>query len=280
MIRMRFVAMLGVFALFVAGVATYELHRRPAPAFIGATDHAHVAAAKAMLKSLSPPAGMAQDPYGTGCEIASAYCFTSSSVTPEAAAATMTTALVSVGGRVRSHVCGGARLVQHACEAIVDYQGSRIDLIAGPNLRRPGNASTHLRLTFSGADPSQPASASAPFGTWASVDPLPPAWTTGVTCTKPSGTGCFTFDQQIAGSPLISATTAQACATVRHAMEGRYNLAVDSDRPATATSTGGCTLLGHRYRTPGGRDGELLAVLVHRRDVSHIAVRVTMETAS
>jgi hypothetical protein len=277
MIRMRFVTMFSLFVVFLASYAAYE-HR--APAFTGATDPAHVSAAKAMLKTLPTPAGMTLDPYGTGCNITGLYCFTSSSVEPEAASAATTAALVAHGGRVRSHVCGGRDLVEHACQVIVDYHGSRIDVMAGPNLLRPGNARTHLLLSLSGADQRQPASASAPYGSWKSVDPLPAGWTTGVTCTKPAATGCLVFDQQVLASPVIAVTAAEACSTVRRVMEGRYNLAVNADRPATATHAGGCNLFGHRYRTVGGTDGELLYVSVVTKNASHVVMRVRLDATS
>lgn len=278
MIRMRFtVALLAVLALIGGGYA-WAAFDAPAAAWVGATDPAHVAAAEAMLRSLPTPAGMTLDPYGTGCNIAGSSCLTSSSVEPEAAAAAMTKALAALGGRVRSHACGSGGLVEHGCAAVADYRGSRIEVGAGHNLPRPGNARTYLRLSVSGAGRPQPPSASAPYGSWNSVDPLPTAWTTGVTCTRPRAIGCSVFDQPVAASPVISAGAAEACATVRRVMEGHYYLAIDADR--TATAPAGCSLLGHRYRSAGGTDGETLAVLVFAKDADHVVVRVMLQTGS
>ena len=63
-----------------------------------------------------------------------------------------------------------------------------------------------------------------------------------MTCARPAATGCLELDQLTTASPVISAGTAEACATVHRAMEG------------------GCTAYGHRYRTLGGADGETLYV--------------------
>ncbi len=46
MIRLRFITLLGIFGLLIAGYFAHELHGRPAPAFVGATDAAHAAAAE------------------------------------------------------------------------------------------------------------------------------------------------------------------------------------------------------------------------------------------
>jgi hypothetical protein len=68
MIKMRFmVALVAVPALIGGGYAWAALDA-PGQAWVAATDPAHVAAAEAMLAGVPRPAGMTQDPYGTGCD--------------------------------------------------------------------------------------------------------------------------------------------------------------------------------------------------------------------
>lgn len=274
MIGTRFVVMAGTLAVLGAGVAVHVADGRSGQRFVGATDAAHVAVTKAMLAGLPTPAGLTLDPFGTACDLRASACFTSSSVEPEKASAAMTSTLVAHGARVRSHACPSPRMVEHGCQVVVDYRGSGIAVTAHPGRR--GNPHTVMRLSVSGADAPQPALAAARYGSWASVDPLPSAWTAGVTCVQPSATGCSDFRQPTAASPVVAATTAQACAAVRRVMEGRYSLAVDTDRPATASDAGGCGFFGHRYRTVGGTDGEVLAVRVTTKDAGHVVVSVSL----
>lgn len=273
-IRKRVIAMVGVFVVLLAGLGGYEQFGRSAPAFIGATDPAHIAAATAMVKGLPAPAGMTLDPYGTSCDSAGAACFTSSSVQPEAVFATMTKTLVAHGARVRNRACGGANLVEHACMATVDYQGSGITVTAAH--AESTDARTFLRLSVSGVPMMSEESGSAAYGSWDSVDPLPAAWTTGVTCAQPASMSCNSFSQRREASPVISLSSAEACATVRRVMESRYYVEQNKDLPATAYPAGGCVVHGHRYRTVGGKDGEVLTVRVYTKDAGHVLVGVTL----
>jgi hypothetical protein len=225
------VALVAVLAL-IGGGYTWAALDAPGPVWVGATDPAHVAAANAMLAGLPTAAGMTQDPYGTGCDFATLYCFTSSSVEPEDAFAAMTKALVAHGGRVRSHACSSHGLIEHACDAMVDYRGAGINVVAGHSL--PGNALTHLRLSVADGDGRQRPPTSAPYGSWASVDPLPAAWTTGTRCVTQESAGCRRFEQMVGASPRVATPLAQACAEVRSRIVGSYFLINDVDSPASA----------------------------------------------
>jgi hypothetical protein len=276
MIRTRFmVALVAVLAL-IGGGYTWAALDAPGPVWVGATDPAHVAAANAMLAGLPPAAGMTQDPYGTGCDFATLYCFTSSSVEPEDALAAMTTALVAHGGRVRSHACSSHGLIEHACDAMVDYQGSGIDVVAGPSLPRPGNARINLRMSVSGADIREQSPASAAYGSWDSVNPLPAAWTTGARCVTQEPTGCRRFDQPLDAAPRVAAPLAQVCAEVRSRMAGSYYMISDVDSPASVGASASCGFFGHRFRTLGGHDGEILSVTAHALDPQHTALHISM----
>ncbi|MDX6243011.1 MAG: hypothetical protein QOE76_734 [Frankiales bacterium] len=274
MIRTRFtVALVAVLAL-IGGGYTWAALDAPVPVWVGATDPAHVAAANAMLAVLPTPAGMTLDPYGTGCDFATLYCFTSSSVEPEAAFAATTRALVAHGGRVRSHACSSHGLIEHACDAVVDYQGSGIDVVAGHS--RPGNALTHLRLSVTGAANPQRSPASAPYGSWSSVGPLPAAWTTGTRCVTQEPTGCRRFDQPLDAAPRVAAPLAQMCAEVRSRIVGSYFLINDVNSPPSALRSASCGFFAHRFRTLGGHDGEVLVVTVQALDPQHSALHLML----
>ena len=268
------VALVAVLALIGGGYAWAE-HHAPGPAWVAATDPAHVAAAKAMLAGLPSQPGMTLDPYGTGCDSPTSYCLTSNSVEPEAAFAAMTTALVARGGRVRSHACGSDGMDAHRCAAVVDYQGSGLDVWARPSLQ-PGNARTNLALTVAGADQSQQAPAPAPYGSWHSVDPLPAGWTTGTRCVTQEPAGCRSFAQPLDASPRVALPLAQVCAEVRSRMVGSYYLSSNLDSPASVGGAASCGLLGHRFRTLGGHDGEVLSVTVRALDPQHTALHILM----
>jgi hypothetical protein len=59
-------------------------------------------------------------------------------------------------------------------------------------------------------------------------------------------------------------------------MVGAYYLSSDLDSPASAGGPASCGLLGHRFRTLGGHDGEMLAVTVRALDPQHTALHISM----
>jgi hypothetical protein len=185
----------------------------------------------------------------------------------------MTTRLAARGARVRSHACESDAGENH-CIAVVDYRGSGIDVAAGPSLQ-PGNARTNLRLSVSG-DLSQEAAPSAPYGSWDSVDPLPAGWTSGTRCVTQEPAGCRGFEQLLDASPRVAVPLAHVCAEVRSRMVGSYYLSSNLDSPAPAGGAASCGLLGHRFRTLGGYDGEVLTVTAQALDRQHTALHIRL----
>lgn len=273
MIRLRFtVAVLAVLVL-VGGGYTWAALAAQGPAWVAATDPVRVAAARHMLDGVPTPAGMILDPYGTRCPGASSFCFTSNTVEPEGAFAAMITTLVARGGHVRSHACGAGGM-KHACSAVLDYQGSGIDVAAGLNL--PGNTRTSVVLSVAGADGRQQRVAAAPYGSWDSVDPLPAAWTAGTRCATQLPAGCRRFTQSLDASPRVAAPLAQVCAKVQSRMTASYYLINEVHSPASAAGPASCGFVGHRFRSVGAQDGEILSVTVRATDPQHSTLRITM----
>jgi hypothetical protein len=264
MIRLRFVALLGALVVLLGGYATYVAYFRPAPEFTGATDAAHVAAVKALVAALPTPAGTTLDPYGTWCDGAAAVCWTSTTQQPKALASALTKSLVAQGGKVRSHQCtddvapGGKRV--DACLAVLDYHGSRIDVTASSLNKADNGGRSNLRLASLLVTPIRNSNSSAALGPWATVDPLPAAWTAGVTCSRRTEDGCRGYHRPAAGSPVIALPLAQVCEGVRASMRGRFFFGIDEDKPATASTHAYCQIVTSRQRSLGGKDGELVIV--------------------
>jgi hypothetical protein len=281
MIRMRFVAMIGALALLLGGWATYNAWFRPTPELVGATDAPHVAAVKALVAALPAPAGATLDPYGTWCDGAGAVCWTSTSLGPKALASALTKILVAKGGKVRSDQCtddvapGGTRV--DVCGAVLDYHGSRIDVTASSRNKADNGGRSYLRLASPLATPSGNSNSSAALGPWASVDPLPPAWTVGVTCTRAAADGCRGYYRSAAGSPVIASTLAGVCDGVRAAMRGRFFFGIDEDKPATASAHAYCEIVASLHRSVGGRDGEL--VIVRATSVDPLSTTLTFSVS-
>lgn len=265
MIRLRFVALIGAFAMLLGGYRTYVAYLRPAPDFVGATDAAHVAAVKALVAGLPAPAGTTLDPYGTWCDAAAAACWTSTTQQPKVLASALTKSLVAAGSRVRSHQCvkPEARPTpapDGTCVAVLDYHGSRIDVVASSRGKPDNGGRTLLRLDSLLVTPSGSSTRGAPLDAWATVNPLPIAWTTGVTCVTPVDDGCRLYRQPGPSSPVIALPRARVCARVRAALRGRFFVGMDDDMHATPTAHGFCRIVAHRYRSLGGKDGEVVFV--------------------
>ena len=265
MIRMRFVALIGAFALLLAGYATYVTYLRPAPEFVGVADPAHVAAVTALIAALPAPEGATLDPYGTWCDAASASCWTSTTQQPKALASALTTTLVARGSKVRSHQClnseapGGEKTL--GCLAVLDYRGSRIELSASNGGRFDNGGRTFVRLDSRLVTPQQSSSHSQSLGAWATVNPLPPAWTIGVTCTRSDADGCRVYGQRETASPVIALPVAQVCDGIRASLRGRFFFGFDVDQPASASRPAYCHILAHRFRSRGDKDGEGILIL-------------------
>ena len=264
MIRLRFVALLGAFVVLLGGYATYYAYFRPAPEFTGATDTAHVTAVKALVAALPAPAGATLDPYGTWCDGAAAICWTSTTQQPKALVAALTRSLVARGSKVRSHRCthdvapGGKRV--DACMAVLDYHGSRIDVIASSPNQADNGGRTFLRVDSLLVTPISNSNSSAALGPWATVNPLPAAWTAGVTCSRPTEGGCRGYYRPAAGSPVIALPLTQVCEGVRASMRGTFFFGIDEDKPATAATHAYCQIVTSRHRSLDGKDAELVIV--------------------
>jgi hypothetical protein len=280
---MRLVALLGVFVLFVAGYATYVAYLRPAPAFDGATDPAHVAAVKALVAALPEPAGATLDPYGTWCDATAASCWTSTTQKPKTLVSALSQTLVAEGAKVRSHECmkPEARPIQApdgGCTAVLDYHGSRIEVTASSRGKSDNGGRTFLRVDSPLVNPMVNSDRSSPLGPWATVDPLPAAWTTSVTCIRAADGGCRAYGQPAAVSPVIALPLAQVCARVRASLGGRYFFGIDEETPATASTQAYCQIVTHRYRSLGGKDGE--GVLVRATSVDPTSTTLTFSVTS
>jgi hypothetical protein len=272
MIRLRFVALLGAFVALLGGYATYVAYFRPVPAFVGATDPTHVAAVKALVAELPAPAGATLDPYGTWCDGAAAVCWTSTTQQPKAMVSALTRSLVAKGSKVRSHQCttgedpGGGRDV--GCIAVLDYHGSRIDVTSSSPNKADNGGRSNLRVDSLLVAPTGNSNSSAALGPWATVDPLPVAWTAGVTCIRPTAGGCRGYHRPAAGSPVIALPLAQVCEGVRAAMRGRFFFGIDEDKPATPSTQAYCQIVASRHRSLGGKDAELVIVRATTVDAS------------
>ena len=275
---MRSLALLGAFVLLCAAYATFAAYSRSAAEFRGATDAGHVAAVKALLAQVQAPAGMTQDPYGTMCDQASASCWTSTTQQPADMVGALSAALASQGGKVRSHHCleadpAGAQTPDGAsgCEAVLDYRGSKITLTSS---RSPiaDNGGTWVRADSQGVTPSGDRFRSAALGAWASVDPLPAAWTAGATCVQPSADGCRTYQS----SASVAMPLTQVCSSIRSGMRGQFFIGLDRDQPATASRPTSCTIVGHRYRSLGSKDGEYLDVVATSAGPAATTLRVDL----
>ena len=281
MIRLRFVALLGAFVVLLGGYATYVAFFRPVPEFTGVTDAAHVAAVKALVAELPTPAGATFDPYGTWCGGPAAVCWTSTTEQPKTLASALTKSLVAQGGKVRSHQCtddvapGGKRV--DACMAVLDYRGSRIDVQASSLNKADNGGRTYLGLYSLLVGPSGNSNSSAALGPWASVNPLPAAWTAGVTCGRRSEDGCRGYYRHAATTPVIALPLAQVCEGVRASMRGRFFFGIDEDKPATASTHAYCEIVTSRHRSLGGKDGEL--VIVRATSVNPTATTMTFTVA-
>ena len=261
MIRLRFLTLLGAVVLGLGGYATYLAFLRPAPEFAGATDTAHVAAVKALVAALPASAGATLDPYGTWCDATAASCFTSTTQQPEALVSALSRTLVAKGATVRSHDCTEpqARPIQApdgACTAVVDYHGSRLELTASSRGESDNGGRTFLRIDSPLVNPITQGNRSTSLGPWASVDPLPAAWTTGVSCIKPADDGCRAYSQRAAGSPVIALPLAEVCNGIRASLRGPFFFGIDEGKPATGSAQAYCRFYVHRYRSLGGQDGE------------------------
>src|SRR4051812_42861837 len=211
--------MLGAFVLLVAGYATFTAYGRPGADFAGATDTAHVTAVKGMLATVATPAGTTLDPYGTLCDAASTSCWTSTTLEPAAMVSALSDMLVAKGSKLRSHTCLKAddTSVQtpdgnEGCDAVLDYRGSKIALTSRRSPLPDNGGRAVLRVDSPGVTPTPNRYRSTAFGPWASVDPLPAAWTTGVTCTQPTSEGCRRYSQHGKAAPVLAMPLAQVCA--------------------------------------------------------------------
>jgi hypothetical protein len=260
--------MVGAFVLLLAGYATYAAYGRPAADFAGATDAGHVTAVKAMVATVLAPAGTTFDPYGTSCDAASTSCWTSTTLGPEAMVSALSQTLVAKGSKVRSHTCLKAddTSVQtpdgnEGCDAVLDYRGSKIELTSRRSPLPDNGGRTFLRVDSPGVTPTGNRYRSTAFGPWASVDPLPAAWTTGVTCTQPTSQGCRRYSQRGNTAPALAMPLTQVCASIRAGLRDRFFFGLDVDQAASGSKPASCTIVGHRYRSVGSRDGEYLDVL-------------------
>jgi hypothetical protein len=284
MIRMRFVAMIGVFVMLLGGWATYDAFFRATPEFVGATDAAHVTAVKALVAGLPAPAGATLDPYGTWCGGASAGCWTSTTQQPKPLISALTKTLVASGAKVRSHECEKPEAAPSpapdgSCIATVDYHGSRIDVAASSLGKADNGGRDYLRIDSALVTPSgNYNSNTAPaLPSWASVNPFPAAWTTGMTCTKAvHSEGCRSYGQQSAASPLIALPRAQVCAAVVADLRGRYFIDMDEDLQHTGESF--CRVVAHRFRSLVDKDGE--SVFVVATSVSVTSTRLSFDIHS
>ncbi|MDX6256274.1 MAG: hypothetical protein QOJ11_2608 [Frankiales bacterium] len=276
---MRFAVLLGAFVLFLGGYATYVAYLRPAPVFDGATDPAHVAGVKALVAALPAPAGATLDPYGTWCDAAAASCWTSTTQRPKALVSALSQTLVARGAKVRSHECRQpeARPIQApdgGCFAVLDYHGSRLDVTASSRGKADNVGRTFLRVDSPLVTSTLISARSAALGPWASENPLPAAWTAGVTCTQPTEDGCRVYRQLAAAPPVLALPLAQVCAGVRASMRDRFFFTHDEDRPATTSAHATCHIITHRYRSLGGKDGELVSVSATSVDLASTTLRV------
>jgi hypothetical protein len=283
MIRVRFVALVSGFVLFLAGYATYIAYLRPAPAFEGVTDPAHVAAVKALVTALPAPAEATLDQYGTWCDAAAAACWTSTSATPRTLIASLSQTLVARGATVRSHECvkPEARPIQApdgACLAVVDYHGSRLDLIASSRGKSDNGGRTYVRVDSLLVNPIVNGDRSAALGPWASIDLFPAAWTTGVTCIRPVGDDCRAYRQSATVSPVIALPLSQVCDRVRADLRGRFFFGMDENTPAAGSAHAYCRMYAHRYRDLGGKDGE--GVFVSATSIDATSTTLTFSATS
>jgi hypothetical protein len=261
-IRLRLVTLLSAFVVLLGGYAAYVAYFRPVPEFTGATDPAHVAAVKALVAALPAPAGARLDPYGTWCDAVAAACWTSTTQQTKALASAITKSLVAMGSRVRSHQCvkPEARPIEApdgACIATLDYHGSRIDVDASSRGKADNGGRTFVRVDSVLVTPNGSAMTEA-LEPWTTAIPLPPTWTTAVTCLRPENDGCHAYTQRATMSPVIQLPRAQVCAGVRASLRGRFFFEWDEDAPATASTQGYCQIHAHRYLSPSGKDGELV----------------------
>ena len=284
MIRLRFVALIAAFALLLGGYGTYVAFFRPVPAFDGATDPAHVTAVKALIAGLPAPAGSTLDPYGTWCDAAAAACWTSTTQQPKALVSELSKALVAKGTKVHSHQCFKSEdpVVQSdghddACAAVLDYRGSRIELTASNRGQSDNGGRTFLRVDSPLVTPSGNSNSSAALGPWADVNPLPTAWTTGVTCYWPRKDGCHQYGTPRGAPPLIALPLAQVCAGVRASLRGRFFFGIDEDKPATASRHAYCEIVASLHRSLGGRDAEL--VIARATSVDPTSTTLTFNVA-
>jgi hypothetical protein len=280
---LRFVVLLGAFVLLLAGYGTYVAFLRPAPQFDGATDPAHVAAVKLLIAELPAPAGATLDPYGTWCDGASAACWSSTTQQPKALISAVTKALAAKGGRVRSHECAKpeARPIQApdgGCLAVVDYHGSRIEVSASSRGKSDNGGRDFVRLSTPMVNWFQNSDRSAALGTWDSVNFLPVAWTTGITCLQSTNDGCRRYGQPKDTAPVVALTTTQVCATVRASLNGRFFFGIDEDYPTGVTQPY-CSIFAHRFRSLADKDGELVHVVAYSIDATSTRVRVSVEAS-
>lgn len=281
---MRFVALIGSFALLLGGYGTYITFLRPAPAFDGATDSAHVAAVKALIASLPAVQGTTLDPYGTWCDGAAAACWTSTTEQPKELASALTKLLVARGGKVRSHACvkPEARPIpapEGGCGATLDYHGSRIDVAASSAGKSDNGGRTFLRVDSLLVTPVGSSLGGSALGPWSAVNPLTVAWTTGVTCVQSARDGCHRYSQSPAQSPVLALTRTQVCAAARASLKGRFFFAFDEDYGdpvATGAAHAYCSILAHRYRGLGAKDGEMVHIVATSLSATSTTVGVTV----
>jgi hypothetical protein len=161
--------------------------------------------------------------------------------------------------------------------AVLDYHGSRIDMIASSLNKADNGGRSYLRLDSPLVSPMVNSDRSAALGAWATVDPLPAAWTVGVTCSRPTDDGCRGYSRPAAGSPVIALPLAQVCQGVRASMRGRFFFGIDEDKPATASTHAYCEIVTSRHRSLGGKDGEL--VIVRATSVDPASTTLTFTVA-
>lgn len=252
----------------------------------GSQNAADVAAARSMLSGLATPPGTTRDPYDTACHGSAVLCL-SSNAAPATLLATATAQLRAAGASVLTHKCPAHDPSTDigSCYALFNFRGVHINGDAGNKGALAPTGATYLALRVSDPETSTPVDTRAgvvpvvttPLGSWASVNPLPAAWHVTASCTNPAAQGCDAYQNDWKKRTSIAAGLAQASAAVQTSLSAAgFQIDSASCSPANAVRLGQCLVAGNRFRTLGGKDGELVTVELQAIDGSHVTARVSV----
>jgi hypothetical protein len=283
MVRLRWgVAALATVLVAVVGLFTFT-HRSTTPDLAsfgsGSQNASDLAAARAMVVGLATPAGTTRDPYATACHSAATVCL-SSALPTQTLLATTTEQLKAAGATVLTHSCPAHS--EASCSALFDFHAVHISALAGHDGGPPPGA-TYLALRVDlltqGADVLP--TPSKALGSWASVNPLPPAWHLTATCTKPSAAACNAYRSDTKNPLPIATGLTQAFAAAKDSLTAAgFRIDQAACLPDTSGKLSHCLVAGARFRTLGGHDGELAVVALKAMDAGHVTAFVDVSALS